>query len=329
MKTLLMTLFTLLLIATVEITPSSAQDNVAQDKFKTFAFDSTSSYVFTLVDGTKVIGTFLGKTTDQLFVRTASIDRLEIAFSKIKSITIASETQLKKGIAWISNPNPTRYFFAPSAYNLKKGEGYYQNSYLFLNSVNYGLTDYFSIGGSLELISTFTSISDGKFDPIFLITPKVGFNVSPKLNVGAGALIVSIPNFEDEDNGDMDFPEEDDEDRRRFGAGIGYGLATYGDIERNVTLGVGFGFFDKEFAKRPIITLNGLMRVGPKMALVTENWMIPVTDWEENRDYFEIVTYGVRFFGEKLSVDLGFLNNRNVVEELIIGVPYVDFVVKF
>lgn len=327
MKTLFVAVFTCLFMMAAWVYPVIAQEKFTQDKIRFFAFDSTQTYVFILADGTKVIGTVVGKTNEQVFVRTTTIDRLEIAFSMIKSIDVATETQLKKGIAWISNPNPTRYFFAPSAYNLKKGEGYYQNSYLILNSVNYGVTDNFSIGGSLELISTFTSISDGKFDPIFLITPKVGFPVAPKLNVGAGALIVSIPNFEDDDE-DMEFPDKD-EDSPRFGAGIGYGLVTYGDIERNATLGLGFGYFDKEFAKRPIITLNGMMRIGPKLALVTENWMIPVTDWEEDRDYFEIVTYGIRFFGEKLSVDLGFINNRNVIEELIIGVPYVDFVVKF
>jgi hypothetical protein len=41
------------------------------------------------------------------------------------------------------------------------------------------------------------------------------------------------------------------------------------------------------------------------------------------------MSYGVRFFGKKLSVDLGFLNNRDLAEALIIGIPYVDFVVKF
>ncbi|MBE9480617.1 MAG: hypothetical protein IMY69_02855 [Bacteroidetes bacterium] len=42
-----------------------------------------------------------------------------------------------------------------------------------------------------------------------------------------------------------------------------------------------------------------------------------------------IFSYGVRFFGERISVDLGFINNKDIIEEIVIGIPYVDFVVKF
>jgi hypothetical protein len=39
--------------------------------------------------------------------------------------------------------------------------------------------------------------------------------------------------------------------------------------------------------------------------------------------------YGIRFFGEKLSVDLAFLNNKDIASQLALGVPIVDFVIKF
>jgi len=286
----------------------------AQTNFKEFEFDSTSIYVIELLDGTEITGTYIGKTDELLFISTASIPRIEIPFVQIKSIKVAEQTSMRGDRYWFPNPNATRYFFAPSGFNLKKGEGYYQNSYLILNSVNYGLTNNISIGGSIELISTFSSLADGSFNPIILITPKVAFPVAKDLNVGAGLLFLSIPDI------DVD---------PRTGAGIAYGIATYGNIEHNATIGIGWGFIDGYWADRPVITLNGMTRVRPNMSLVTENWIIPFGDDLEEGNYYGVYSYGVRFFGKKLSVDLAFINNRDIAEVLLIGIPYVDFVVKF
>ncbi len=286
----------------------------AQTNYKEFAFDSTSTYVIELLDGTEITGTYIGKTDELLFISTTSIPRVEIPFAQIKSIKVAADSSMRGSEYWFPNPNATRYFFAPSGFNLKKGEGYYQNSYLILNSVNYGLTNNFSIGGSIELISTFSSLADGSFNPIILITPKFAYPVANNVNLGAGLLFLSIPSIDDEP---------------RTGAGIAYGIGTYGNVEHNATIGLGWGFIDGYWAKRPVITLNGMTRVRPNMSLVTENWIIPFGDDLEEGNYYGVYSYGVRFFGKKLSVDLAFINNRDIAEVLLIGVPYVDFVVKF
>ena len=194
-------------------------------------------------------------------------------------------------------------------FTLKKGEGYYQNTYLALNSFNIGVTDHISIGGGVELFSTFGSLAAGKFQPVFFITPKIGYQVADKVNVGAGILYLSIPN---------DFG-----DSGRIGAGIVYGVGTYGTEEHNVSLGLGWGVADGEMTSKPVIVLSGMTRIGQKTALVSENWFIP-TD-----PYYGVYSYGIRFFGEKLTVDLAFLNNADLAGALIIGIPYVDFVVKF
>lgn len=320
-----------------------AQEVVAQVEYRSFPFDTSKVYDIELVDGTRFTGQFLSKTDDFVYFKTSSIQRLEIAFEQIRSVKEHLETPTEEPPieetegekpgrdTWYPNPNATRYFFAPSAFNLKKGEGYYQNSYLILNSVNYGITDHFSVGASLELLSTFGSLASGSFEPIFLITPKVGWEVHKDWNVGAGILFVGLPGFDDDEGYYDEYGNYvENEDAKRSSAGIAYGIATYGDIERNVTLGLGWGFYQDEMAERPIVTLNGMMRVRENISLVTENWFLPFgEDFEARTRYYEILSYGVRFFGKKLSVDLGFLNNRDIAEALIIGVPYVDFVVKF
>ena len=58
--------------------------------------------------------------------------------------------------------------------------------------------------------------------------------------------------------------------------------------------------------------------------MVTENWLVP------SDGYYGVYSYGIRFMGEKITVDLAFLNNADIASDVLaIGVPYVDFVVKF
>lgn len=66
-----------------------------------------------------------------------------------------------------------------------------------------------------------------------------------------------------------------------------------------------------------------MTRITQKTALVTENWLI------SNDNYYSVFSYGVRFFGDNLAVDLAFVNNSDIAEEFIIGFPWVSFVVKF
>lgn len=290
MKNLIQTLlFTILVFATSNV--FGQKTNISEP------VDSTKTYKIELNDGSIFIGNILQKDSVNLVMITSSIPKLEIPISEIKTIEIVIELNLKNGIYWFPNPHATRYLYAPSAFNLKKGEGYYQNTWLFLNSFNVGITDNISIGGGLELISTFTAR-----DPIFFITPKVGFKVTEKFHAGGGVLFARIP-----------------------GTSLGtiFGTGTYGSEDHNITSSLGWGFVDGEFSQRPIITLSGMTRVSKRVALVTENWLIPTGS------YYGIFSYGVRFLGEKIAVDLAFINNPDIAEGIIIGIPYVSFNVKF
>jgi hypothetical protein len=284
-------LFTILVFATSNV--FGQKTNISEP------VDSTKIYKIELKDGSIFIGNILQQDSVNLVLRTSSIPKIEIPVSKIKSIDEVDKSNFKNDIYWYPNPHATRYFYGPSAIGLKKGEGYYQNTYLVLNSFNVGITDNISIGGGLELISTFA----GR-DPIFFITPKVSFKVAEKFHAGGGVLYARIPG--------------------EFGSlGTVFATGTYGTTDNNITGSLGWGFVDSEFSERPIITLSGMTRISKRAALVTENWLIP-TD-----GYYGLFSYGVRFFGEKIAVDLAFINNRDIAEAIIIGIPYVSFTVKF
>lgn len=267
-------------------------------------------YRVTLNDKSSYIGEITEETTSTLVLinQTTGV-KTELPTTQIQKKELLSESSIKNNEYWFENPNATRYLFGPSAFNLKKGEGYYQNTMLLLNSFNVGITDYFSIGGGIEFLSTFITLSEGNFNPIIYFTPKVGFSVADNIHVGGGVLLASIPQFGETSN---------------TGLGMLYGLGTYGNLDHNVTATIGWGSVDGNSFNKPLITVSGMTRVAKKTALVTENWLIPT-----DSSYEPIFSYGVRFFGENIAVDLAFINNWDIAQSLLIGTPYVNFVVKF
>lgn len=253
--------------------------------------------------GLTYVGTIIERNDKEIILLTEGKTKVHIPIETIQDIRSIPSSHFHDGEYWFPNPNETRYLYAPSAFNLKKGEGYYQNTYLFINSFNYGFTDNFSFGVGFEFLSTFGSFG-GDFNPIFFLTPKYSMQVSENLRVGIGVLYGNVSDLVG-------------------GFGVGYGLATYGNPEHNATLGLGFGFFDGDFSTDPVITISGMTRISRRISLVTENWFFPADV------YRGILTYGIRFFGESMSVDLALINNTDIATAFPIGIPYIDFVVKF
>ena len=147
------------------------------------------------------------------------------------------------------------------------------------------------MGGGLEFLSTFSGLASGKFTPIFYLTSKVGFKLNEKFSLAGGAMTVSIPSFGSES---------------RHYAGLVYGLGTFGNPDHNLTGGLSWGYIDGNFSETPVVNISGMTRISRRIALITDNWLIPV---DENQTIF---SYGIRFFGEKISVDLAFINNKEI-----------------
>jgi opacity protein-like surface antigen len=268
---------------------------------------SSQMYRVELNDGSVFFGQILEQDEQRIILKTKSIQRIELLRSDIKQLEAISSSAFRDGSYWFPNPNSTRYLFGSSAFNLKKGEWSYQNTYLFFNAVNVGITDFLSVGVGLELVSTIGSISSGSFEPVFFFTPKVGVPVTDNFSAGGGLLLFSFPDF----------------DGGREQLSIAYGTGTFGNVDKNLTVGMGWGYFDGEFSPSPVVTIAGLSRFSRKLAFVSENWFVP------SEGYYGIYSYGLRFIREKLAVDLAFLNNADIASGFFIGVPYASFTVKF
>jgi hypothetical protein len=274
----------------------------------------SGTWIFTLTDGSIITGKILRKTEYETIVETQNLGKISLPTQKIKSfVQFDDGTVAKDGNFWFKNPNCTRYLFAPSAIQLRKGEGYYQNFYGAGNAVNVGITNNFSMGG-------------GILGPagIFL-TPKIGTQIMEDVHIAGGVLI-----------GNGFFPINGN----NFGLGIGYAVVTYGSYDHNITIGSGYGFVNSRgetnLQERPMYTASGMTRLGKKFAFVSENWFVPVSGDPFNRGYstdyhYEtFFSYACRIMGEKSTLDVGFVNTPYLIERgWYIGIPYIDFIIRF
>jgi len=265
--------------------------------------DSEHLQVITTHDKSTMIGRIVEIKEQEILFKT-DFGEITIPIQKIKSIELVPTSAIKEGKYWFPNPNATRLFVGNSARMLKKGDGYFADSYLFFPSIAYGITDNFTIGGGMSLIPGL-----GIDKQFFYFTPRVGLKASQHLNFAAGALIIKIPDFND-----------DDDDGTPL-VGLLNVVGTYGSTNSSITFGLGYGFVDDDIADKPFILIGGEHRISRRLSLVTENYLLPGVD-------DPLISYGIRFFGEKISVDLAFLNTLS--DEIIFpGIPYVDFVFNF
>lgn len=234
------------------------------------------------IDDNEYIGTIVEQTDEVITLQTINLGRLSLQKSAIKNIKAVKKGSIVNGQYWFDNPHPTRYFWGPSGYGLKRGEGYYQNIWVTFNQVSYGFTDNFSLG-----VGTFPVFLFGvNFIP-FWITPKISIPIKEdKLNASAGALYFNAVGT---DAGDLD-----------GGVGLLYGTFTIGPKDKNLTLGLGYGYDGSGLAKSPAISISGMTRVGRKAYLMSENYILPIEG-----EVVGILSVGGRHVGRRLAIDYG------------------------
>ena len=254
--------------------------------------DSAHLQIVTLTDGSTIFGRIVTVSPDTVSFQTGA-GTMQLSAKAIRDIRQISAEDVREGDYWFPNPNSTRLFFAPTGQQLKQGEGYFSDYELFFPGVAIGVTDNISIGGGISLFPASAS------DQIYYVTPKIGFSPSDKVHLAGGVLFAGT-------NGGT--------------GGIYYGVGTFGDGNGSVTIGGGYGFAGGKIQSKPVGMLGAEYRIARRLAVVTENYLLPVAD--NNVLY----SFGFRFMGEKLTTDLAL---ANVSGSEIIGVPYVDFVFRF
>ncbi len=227
-----------------------------------------------------------------------------VARSAVASVAQFGAARIRNGEYWFENPHATRLLFSSTAFPLNRGEGYYSNTWLFLHTFAAGLTDRFTLGGGFTLIP---GIDFG--DNIFYLMPKYTVVDGPGSTVALGALVGFLPLGGDQ----RDTP---------WTAGILYGVGTVGTRDSNLSLGLGWGYAGDELAPNPIVMVGGQGRVSRRVSLISENWFFPVNGGTEG-----LLSYGLRFLGEGMSVDLAWMSPLGGGAG--IGFPWLGFAFKF
>jgi hypothetical protein len=261
--------------------------------------DSTKIYQVDTKDGNSYVGKIRGVTPEHLVLETTTVGTLNLRQVDIKSVTEVKPETIKNGENWFENPQAARYFWAPNGYGLKKGEAYYQNVWVLANQFSVGITNNITIG--LGLVPTFLF---GVGATPFWVTPKVSIPVvKDKFNVGAGVLYANVVG-KDAETGK--------------GIALAYGITTFGSRDKNVSIGVGYGWANGGWSSRPTINVSFMARVTRNGYFLSENYFIPTQEGN-----YGIISMGGRKILKKVGLDFGgFIPMGTGVEKFIV-IPWL------
>ena len=187
------------------------------------------------------------------------------------------------------DPNYSRLLFAPTARPLARGEGTFSDYELVFPGVAFGITDNISLAGGFSVIPGL-----GVGEQVFYVAPKVGWNIGDKAAVAVGGLAAVAGGSGGES------------------VGIGYALGTFGGRDRSFSVGLGVLGGPDIASPTPLLMFGGNVTVARHVALVGEMWLALDQGYGAAEQPIGI---GVRFFGDRVSADLGVVVIGELLDE--------------
>ncbi len=283
----------------------------AQDYYDSTAVPKKQVFV-RLKDGTTLRGRLLSTRDNEVRLQTDNLGIIVLELTRIAEISEV-EGFNRNGRFYFRTPFYTNYFVSPTAMTLRQGEATYQNTYLFFNGVNFGVTDNFTLGGGALFLP-------GVPTQLLFFTPKISFNRNGAVKVAAGtvAFVLFETRYRYTGGSSQSY-------RNTQAGGVFYGAVTFGDEEKHGTITAGWAYGGGEVANSPVITASYLARVSRRVAVMTENWLIPGT---RNDFATSILSGGIRLSGERFGGDFGLWIPLGTGTEFV-TVPYASFKLKF
>jgi hypothetical protein len=282
------------------------------------ARDTSTRRLVRTRDGSILLGRVVAEDSATIQLET-SVGTLTLSRGSVVDVKTVLASDMRDGEYWFRDPNRTRLFFAPTGRMLEQGEGYYMNTYLLLQNFVGAPTNNVTIGGGFALLP---GVDPGLW--VYYLTPKVGLHQSENFNLAAGAFV----GYDPAESGAGSF-------------GLLYGVGTRGGPDASVSGGLGWGYAGTSLASRPFAMLGAERRVSRRVALITENYAFATTSTANScgssgcapvsrNEIATVASYGLRFLGEKMSVDLALWNaSGDGASWIFPGIPYVSFGVKF
>lgn len=201
--------------------------------------------------GTKNLGSVIFSASDQekaLLIYYAIAEIIKNPFRQAAGQTEKSPVNSEPLPPADPGQHKSRYFFAPSAYNLEKGELYYNTLYFFLHDVQYGITDRFSMGMGTTIVGF-----------PFYLTPKITFPIDGKSALALGDMLM-IGTYGSRFTGNLIYlTYSRGNNFSHFTFGGGYLVFTGRDIDNRLN--------------SPVINFSALGRISDHIYFITENYI--------------------------------------------------------
>jgi hypothetical protein len=230
-------------------------------------------YMITTNDGGEFVGKIISDDGREVVIMDRAKGKIILPKYAIKAMEMVNQSNVVGNIIVHTNPHPSRYLFSPSAIALKKGEGYMNWFYFLLFQMQYGITENFSAG-----------ITTSWFLAPTLLNLKYTIPFADNFCLAVGGQVGKL--YITDDNM----------------VSVGFASGTYGTVESNVSLNVGYGSYDR--AGITIATLSGVHRIGENASIMGEFWYCQ----PKNGDPFFMGGPAFRLYsGRKATFDIALL----------------------
>lgn len=258
--------------------------------------DSAAVVSLRLTDGSELMGRVVAADDSSLTIVTLAAARVQLPRTSIVSWRPVAGQTTARGFQ-PDDPNTSRLFFGPTGRTLDQGSGYFADYYLFFPVVGYGVHDRVTLSAGMSIIPGLSS-------QLLYVTAKVGVVRSDNVAVALGGFYATVP------------------DEADAALGTAYGVATFGNSNHAITFMGGYPFTTQDVAQEPLFMMGGETRIGRRSKFLGEVWKFPETS--------EVpVVFGLRWFGDRLAVDFGFVYALGSSTEGWPLVPWVDFAVNW
>jgi hypothetical protein len=253
--------------------------------------DSLKIVRITLNDNSVLIGKILSSNDSIVVFKSTSGLQAEIKPEMIKETEyLKGEIQDGKYVRY--DPSSSRLFFSSTARTPKAGSGYFSVYELLFPFFSISATDFLMLSGGISIVP-------GASEQLIFLAPKVRFFNSDNFCAAGGVLYINIP--------------EDVDD-----SFLGYGVFTVGTQRAGFTIGYGTNISSEgDDDLSGLLILGGDVQLSNSVKLISENY-IPIGTDESTFIY----SFGIRFFGDNLSADLGLFGVTEETE----GWPFVPWV---
>ncbi|MCX6215955.1 hypothetical protein [Spirosoma sp.] len=229
--------------------------------------DQTHTTVFLLKDGTRFSGKFVRQDNTMITVRKSNG---QLTYFEPELLARVDSSGLDTGATALTDlPRTFQNRFSPwlltgnTAFNAEKGRVYYRNTFLILNELQYGLTRNLSLGASVNPF--YGSYSPSAFSPretvlgpTIRLSGKLTFPIGEQFRFGINTVYQ---------------PRQKGFFYQIAQQLVIQGLMSFGDSQRNATLGYGLRIFPDYTSsnKIPVITVGVMHQLSRNLTFLSDN----------------------------------------------------------